>query len=124
MELEREVRGSQLIVRAAGELDLYSADEFRRRVDAWLAETKAHRLILNLRRVTFIDSTGLGAILGRLRRLRQEGKTMALVQPAAPTRVMLELAGLRGVMEVFPSEQKALEGHAAAAAQGAVPDGS
>jgi stage II sporulation protein AB (anti-sigma F factor) len=109
LELEREVRGAHLIVRAAGELDLHTADEFRRRLDAWLTETRARCLIVNLRRVTFIDSTGLGAILGRWRRLRAERGTMALVQPAAPARTMLDLAGLGRVLAIFPSEQRALE---------------
>ncbi len=100
-------------MRVAGELDLRGAETFRRQVDDLVACTGARRVLLNLRRVSFIDSTGLGAILGRLRRLKAGGGSLALVLPAAPARAVFNAAGLSGIIEVYASEEKAMDGGAA-----------
>lgn len=108
MQLEHEVVDGRLVVRVAGELDLRGAETFRREVDEWVALTGARRVVVNLRRVTFIDSTGLGALLGRQRRLLAMGGSLAVVRPAAPARVLFDAAGLGAVLPVFPTEEKAL----------------
>jgi anti-sigma F factor antagonist len=108
MQLEHELVGGRLVVRVAGELDLEAAAAFRRQVDEWVERTGARHVVLNLRRVTFIDSTGLGAILGRLRRARAAGGSLAVVRPAAPVRALFDAAGLGGVLPVFPTEERAL----------------
>lgn len=108
--LEHEERGGWLVVRVSGELDLSGADAFRREVDGLVERTGLRRVLLNLRRVTFVDSTGLGAILGRLRRLQAVGGSLRLVLPAAPTRALLAAAGLDRVLAVYRSEEEALVG--------------
>jgi stage II sporulation protein AA (anti-sigma F factor antagonist) len=109
LEVACEQRGPRLIVRVAGELDLGSAPAFRSQVDDWLDRTRCRQLLLNLRRVTFIDSVGLGAILGRLRHLQRIGGAMAIVEPAGPARTVLHVGGLGRVAAIFPTEQKALD---------------
>lgn len=100
MELDIEVRGNDLVVRVAGELDLQAAGEFRRRIEAELDRAQIRTVYVDLARVTFIDSSGLGALLGRWRRIRQEGGRMVLVAPAPAVRPVLELAGIYRLMEV------------------------
>lgn len=108
MQLEHELVGGRLVVRAAGELDLHSAEAFRNEVDAWVEQTGARHVVLNLRRVSFIDSTGLGALLGRQRRLHAAGGTLSVVRPAAPLRVLFDAAGMGELLPVFATEEKAL----------------
>lgn len=108
MQLSHERRGATLIVRVAGELDVGSAGEFREAVDAWLAEAPFRRMVLNLGRVTFLDSTGLGAVLGRLRRAQEARREMALVPPAGLGRSLLDRAALGRALPLFRSERAAL----------------
>ncbi len=65
MLVEEEFTRGHVILRLNGELDLDSADEFRRRAEDALERHGSRRLIVNMRKVSFIDSSGLGAILGR-----------------------------------------------------------
>jgi stage II sporulation protein AA (anti-sigma F factor antagonist) len=90
------------------ELDLHAAESFRRQIDAWVDESGSRALVLNLRRVTFIDSTGLGALLGRFRRMRAAGGTLSIVRPASPVRTLFDAAGLGELLPVFPTEERAL----------------
>jgi stage II sporulation protein AA (anti-sigma F factor antagonist) len=108
LELECEPRGARLIVRVRGELDLSSAGTFRNRVDAWLAEAQSRDLLLNLRHVSFIDSVGLGAILGRLRTVQRQGGTLAIVEPEGPVKTVLRIGGLDKVAALYGSERAAI----------------
>ena len=108
MHIAKEIRGVTLVIRVTGELDVRTADEFRQTVDAALAELAVRRLVLNLSRVTFMDSTGLGAVLGRLRRLQESRREMALVPPAGVARGLLDTAALGRALPLFRSERQAL----------------
>lgn len=118
MDIHWEHRPGLVVARVAGELDLDSAPRFREMVDEAILAAGADRLVLNLSRVTFIDSSGVGAILGRYRSMAAQGGRIALVAgPARVTRV-LELAGVPQVMGCHRSESEAV-----AALEAAVPRG-
>ncbi|MCL6451264.1 MAG: STAS domain-containing protein, partial [Acetobacteraceae bacterium] len=70
MEIQWEVRGQALVARLQGELDLHTAHVFRQGVEARIAGPVRH-LVVNLEGLTFIDSSGLGGLLGRFRWLRE-----------------------------------------------------
>lgn len=110
MQVDEELVDGWLILRLSGELDLNTADVFRRRAEEALDRHRCERLILNLKRVSFLDSSGLGAILGRYRRLAQRQGRMAIVAPAPHVQAVLDMAGIRKIIPVYPSEQKALAG--------------
>jgi stage II sporulation protein AA (anti-sigma F factor antagonist) len=59
--------------------------------------------------VTFIDSSGLGVILGRYKRITQLGGTMTTVSLEPQVQRIFELAGLLKILTIYESEQKALE---------------
>lgn len=109
MRLERELVGDRLVVRLEGDLDVRSAETFRRSVDKWLDATNAKGLIVNMTAAGFVDSTGLGALLGRYRRLQGARRSMVLVAPPAGTLAVLELAGIPSLMPIVSSEAEALE---------------
>ena len=102
-------RGSScLVVRVSGELDLSTAGAFKERVDHEMSLSGAPNLVLNLRNLEFVDSTGLGAILGRMRKVTSGGGKMVLA--SVPPRVlsMLEMAGLLQVIPIARTEEDAL----------------
>jgi stage II sporulation protein AA (anti-sigma F factor antagonist) len=92
MSMEHQVVGNSLVVRLAGELDLVAAAELRRVADDLLDRRKVRNLFVNLERVTFLDSSFLGALLGRYRRIHMIGlgetpmQSQAAAEPASLTR--------------------------------------
>ncbi|HHW13934.1 MAG TPA: anti-sigma F factor antagonist [Firmicutes bacterium] len=110
MTVETKRSGRTLLVRCSGELDLASAAEFRRVVDSELEEWEDVRtLVLNLGQVTFVDSSGLGAILGRYKRIQQRQGRMVLVEVPAPVQRLLEFSGIFKLIPVRASEEEALK---------------
>lgn len=103
VELETRVQGDTLYVRVRGDLDLMTAGTFREEVEAELERTGVSRLVLNLAGLKFIDSSGLGAILGRFRRLQHRGGRLVLEDPPPAIRPVLEMAGFYRLMEVRES---------------------
>lgn len=104
MELEITVEGANLKVRVTGELDEATHDQFRTAVEAALDRSRARHVHLDLSGVTFIDSSGLGAIIGRFKRIQRGGGRMLLINPAPGPLKVLEMAGLLKLMEVVRTD--------------------
>jgi stage II sporulation protein AA (anti-sigma F factor antagonist) len=88
---------------------MHVASEFRETVDKAIDQSGTRNIILSLKGVTFIDSSGLGVILGRYKRISLVGGQMfaAHIQPQVAR--IFELAGLLKIMKVCNSETEALE---------------
>jgi stage II sporulation protein AA (anti-sigma F factor antagonist) len=97
-----------LLVRIVGDLDLLSAPVFRSRVDEEMKKTGIPNIILNLRGLNFIDSTGLGVLLGRHKQILSYGGKMILCDVPAKVISMLDMAGLGRVLPVAGSEKEAV----------------
>lgn len=108
MYLDMEQQKDSLLVRLGGDLDLGVADKLRKTLDNQLVEKNIKFLILNLSRVTFIDSSGLGVLLGRYKRLVHSGGKVILVGAQPQVKRILELSGLLQIMEEYQDESKAL----------------
>jgi len=106
--IEQHLTGRTLVVRLQGELDLVAAEEFRREVEKALDQSGARTLLLNLSQVSFIDSSGLGAILGRYRRMSQQQGRVILVGAGAAVLPILELSGLLRIIAHYETEHQAL----------------
>lgn len=107
MELERWQ--NTLIVRLSGDLDLSVADSLRSTLEEALNHQPVRNIIFNLAGVSFIDSSVLGVLLGRYKRVTKAGGRVGIVEPQPQVRRILELSGLLRIMDEFPGEAAALE---------------
>ncbi len=97
------------IVRVAGELDLVAADQFRNEIDAAMEKNCSDNIIMNLNGVRFIDSSGLGVILGRYKKIKMRGGKMALVSAPVQVKRILELSGVLNIASSYETEDEALQ---------------
>jgi anti-sigma B factor antagonist len=90
------------IVPFDGELDAYDAPGVRRRLQQAIEdEPRPAVLVADLQRVTFLDSTILGALVGAQRRMRERGGELRIVYPSPPADRIFTLTGLDAV---FPAQ--------------------
>lgn len=108
LDLGMELKQDTLLVRLQGELDLSVVDAIRKSLDDGLDKNHVRHLVVNLSCVSFIDSSGLGVILGRYKRLSQQGGRVSLVGAQPQVRRVLSLSGLLTVMKEYVSEEEAL----------------
>ncbi|MGN6503499.1 MAG: STAS domain-containing protein [Pseudolysinimonas sp.] len=85
-------------VRLAGEIDTYTVPDLRR---AFEKVTTGQRVVVDLRGVTFLDSSGLGAIIGLHRRVVEDGGHLELVCTGMPLQ-LVRLMSLDQVIDVVP----------------------
>jgi len=87
------------IVQVTGDLDCYTAPQLREALLGLVAEG-SNQVVLDVGRSSFIDSTGLGVLVGGLRRFRQEGGDMVLRSPTSTTITLLEVTGVIKLFEI------------------------
>jgi anti-anti-sigma factor len=92
-----------------GRLDMASAPAFRERVKQ-LVEGGCPRLIVDLGEVSFVDSSGLGAVIGGLKVTRQSGGDLRIARANEQVKLVLELTSLNRLLQPYESLEEALEG--------------
>ena len=99
LRLRSRRSGSATVVEVGGEVELHSANQLR---DELLraGETPHPCVVVDLSRVTFIDSTGLGVLVGALKRVREKG-ALSLVCPQRQVRRVFEITGLTKVFPIY-----------------------
>ncbi len=102
--------GRNAVVRPHGEIDVRTVPGLRRALDD-AVESGAGDLVVDLADVTFVDSSGLGALLGRYRRM-PAGRSMVLRGPRPHVRSLLQLAGVPRLMRVEEAAGESAGGHA------------
>ena len=110
MIIQTDVKGDALLARLSGELDLAVADYLRNTLDKELDDNIAIKnIIINLSEVSYIDSSGLGVLLGRYRKISRGGGKIFIVGATAGVRKILEISGLLNIMKECPDEMFALD---------------
>ena len=104
---DSEVDGDTHVIELAGEVDLYTAPEFKERMLGVIDEGKK-RVVVDLSKATFIDSTTLGVLVGGVKRLRPSGGSLALVCKDPNITKIFEITGLDRVFAIHESREDAL----------------
>ena len=90
--------GDRLMVRLAGELDHCCAQTVRRELDALIADPSIRALILDFTALQFMDSSGIGVVLGRYRQMRERGGQLAVVHMNQHIARIFHMSGLDRVI--------------------------
>lgn len=99
--------GDCAVLQVTGEVDVYTAPMLREQMRDLAAKGAVH-LIADLGQVDFLDSTGLGALVGGLKRLREAGGSLALVISAPRILRIFQITGLTKVLAAQRSVEEAI----------------
>jgi anti-sigma B factor antagonist len=104
---DRKVDDDTHVVSVAGEIDLFTAPEFKQRM-AEPIDAGRSRLIVDLSETTFIDSSSLGVLIGAHRRLKLRGGALLVVCDNDAISKTFKITGLDGVFVIASSIDDAL----------------
>ncbi len=104
------------MVTVGGEVDLYTAPQLRSELVEAL-DDGARRLLVDMSRVEFCDSTGISVLLSAMKRSRDKGGDLEIVAPRPAVTKVLEVTGLDEVFVIHPD----LEALPVAAGTGTAP---
>lgn len=99
--------GDRIIVRLSGELDHFCAQSVRRDLDRLIADRGVRWLILDFSRMQFMDSSGIGVILGRYRQLRDRGGQVGVINMNPHIQRIFRMSGMDRVIHNLDRKEAA-----------------
>lgn len=99
MDYESSLNGAELTVSVEGEIDEFSSRSLRAELDGLIERRRPRRMVLDMSRVSFVDSTGLGLIFGRYKKLDAMGGELALTNVPRQVDKVFSMSGVYSVVE-------------------------
>ncbi|HEY1680800.1 MAG TPA: STAS domain-containing protein [Candidatus Tumulicola sp.] len=107
IDVKSEKHGEALVFKLRGSLDLATAPTVRAALTDAASDANRH-LIVDLTQIEFLDSTGLGALIGAHRRASEHNGSLRLVVTEGPISRLLNITGLLRVFSVYHDLKDAL----------------
>jgi anti-sigma B factor antagonist len=107
MEITQKKRGDIVILVIVGEIDLYNAPEIKDVIHK-LIEERSYNVIIDLEKVSYIDSSGIGALISSLSNLKKYQGGLKIINVYASVKKVFELTKLTSFFEIYNSEAEAV----------------
>lgn len=102
------VKGSTLILRLKGELDEITVGDLRIRISKYIDEYKIKHLLINVEKLDFLDSSGIGFIIGRFHQLRKVNGDVSICNVHQKIERIIGLSGLCKICRIRDNEESTL----------------
>lgn len=101
-------RGSVVTFFMEGEIDHCSAKELREKIENAISDQNVERLRLDFSRVSFMDSSGVGMLIGRYRTMAQRGGMVTAAHLNAQMERLFRFAGLHRIIAIETTKEEAV----------------
>ncbi|GAE88129.1 anti-sigma F factor antagonist [Acetivibrio straminisolvens] len=108
MNIRLTNRGNTLVAVLNGELDHHTAEYIRQKLDAEMLKSTTKNMVLDFSKVTFMDSSGIGVIMGRYKNIQKLNGKMSLAGVNEQIKRIFEMSGLFKVMPAYDSIDEAI----------------
>ena len=105
MRYETEQIGGALVVKLYGEIDQHCVSEIRDDIDRQIAIRNINSLIVDLGGVEFMDSSGIGVIMGRYKRIYMLGGEVCAVHANERMKKILTMSGVTKITQIYEEEK-------------------
>lgn len=102
----RPINDSTQLIEIRGEIDVYTSPSVKNTINE-LIENGCFNLIISLENVRYIDSTGLGVLIGAIKRVREHDGRIVLVCNNVQIRKIFAITGLVKIFEIFETQEEA-----------------
>lgn len=107
MEIAKRQIGDVAVIDLTGEIDIYNAGQLRSALQELISQ-KQYRVVLNMKRVSYMDSTGIGVLLTSLNPLKQNQGDLKLANAAESIQKVFKLTNLIKFFHLLDSEEAAI----------------
>lgn len=108
MQIKFSNKGTTLIIGIAGELDHHTAEYVRQKIDNEIIKSTTRNIIFDFKKLSFMDSSGIGVIMGRYKNIRKLDGRAAIVNVNDQVGRILEMSGILKIMPVYDSIDKVI----------------
>lgn len=96
-----KMKGSDMIITVPGELDHHSAEKIRGEADRIVRSRRVQRIIFDFRHTVFMDSAGIGMIMGRYKLVQSQGGVVIAIHVNDRVRRILTLSGIHKIIAIY-----------------------
>lgn len=93
---------SMALIRFEGEIVMDAVQDFKADIEQFLEASNRPDIAIDLSRVTFMDSSGIGFLIGLRKRYGEGGRTLSLIAPTPPIKKLLDMLKLTDYFHVTP----------------------
>lgn len=108
MELHFKRKNKTMIILISGEIDHHTSAELRRQTESALVQMGGRNIIFGFEHVTFMDSSGIGMMIGRYKQLQALGGRIAIACANEKIAEIIRLSGLTKLLPTFDTVEEAL----------------
>ena len=94
MQLKNRLHKNVLYVSLDGELDEHTAEYTRINLDRMLSATSAMQIVIDLANLRFMDSTGIGVLIGRYKKMKDRNVQIYVANPSSQAERIFKMTGL------------------------------
>lgn len=109
LDIKLQMKGRTLIATLIGELDHHSAKTVKDMLETAIINKSAQNMIFDFSNLTFMDSSGIGLIIGRYKLITSFGGKVSIVSHSKTLNRLISMSGLTKLMEIFETVDRALE---------------
>ena len=109
LEIKVIIRKNTLTASLFGELDHHTAKEVKNLIEEIIKNNQVNNLVLDFSNLTFMDSSGIGVIIGRYKLITSLGGRVAISNAKGNIIKLLHLSGIDRIIEIFDSNDEAYE---------------
>ncbi len=108
MYLKFDKRDDKLLISLMGELDHHSAEEVRVKIDDRIDRDNIRKVILNFSGVTFMDSSGIGVVIGRYKKMKNRNGKLCVAEINKTVNKVFEISGMYKIIDVYGNIDEAI----------------
>lgn len=103
------MKNRNLIVTVSGEIDHHTAEDIREKIDREYSRSNAKNIIFDFSGIQFMDSSGIGMIMGRFKNIENQGGKMAIVHVTPSVDRIFQLSGLYKIIRSYGNMEEAVQ---------------
>ncbi len=108
MNVVFESINNKLVIRINGDIDHHTCETVRQKIDNEIAKKNSKNLIFDMENVGFMDSSGIGVIIGRYKQVTTKGGATVMINVKPQIKRVYEICGLQRIIKVFDSLEQAV----------------
>ncbi|MGB7605073.1 MAG: anti-sigma F factor antagonist [Lutisporaceae bacterium] len=109
MNVGFDFTNNKLIIRIDGDIDHHTCEEIRNKVDQEINRRNPKSIIFDMKNVNFMDSSGIGVIIGRYKLIMTSGGITTMINVKPQIKRVYDICGLKKIIPIYENEKDAVE---------------
>lgn len=109
MNVGFDLINNKLIIRIDGDIDHHTCEEIRTKIDNEIMRRSPKNIIFDMKNVNFMDSSGIGVVIGRYKLIMDKGGIAAMVNVKPQIKRVYDICGLKKIIPIYETETQAVQ---------------